>query len=868
MPRRTQRYSKIGDTMKTIDLSGKWNYKTDIDNGQTIDSIKFENNNFNLPGSTCDNRIGKKTEYFDKISKEAVRAPRERYEYIAPLWLQKTVNIPNDTDGKTVRLFMERVNIASELWIDGVKTDRQIIELSTPHIYNLTGKITPGEHMFTLKIDNRNLLNLDTMASGYSVDTQGYWNGVIGRIELQYEEKEHIDSIQVYTDDKGITLKVVETSDVHSPFKTENATITVNVTSPKGDLLGEKIFETKVFNSKQVDYFRYDISKIDYWDEFNPNLYTATVKYECNGHTDIKSVKFGMRTIKTENKKILLNNRQISLRGTIDCAIYPLTGYPPMDIEVWRKNFKTIKSYGLNHVRFHAWCPPECAFNAADEIGMYISIEMPLWLNHDVCALETGEDPIHRQYFMQEAINISKTYGNHPSFIMFSNGNENMGDFDMLNDITTCIKAYDNRRIYTLTTNFDHPIMPCEDYLCAYEAGGHNVRIQNCQDKAAENTSLDYSSAVKDVPVPIISFEVGQYCVYPDVDLIEKYTGNILPVNLDAIKKFMIEKNVYHKLNDYIKASGDLAVKLYKEDIEAALRTKDFGGFELLSLSDYTGQSTATVGILDVFYESKGLISHDEFKNFAGEAVPLFKAKRIFKNTDTLEAELDLYDFGEKKINNPVYNLTVQNGKQVFYKTSTTESKVSIPLNSITKSTMLSVILEVNGYKNTWRIFVFAENKIENNVRMIKSEEELDDIIKNGGKAIVTKECFKNPIHGSFIPVFWSPVHFPSQKPCGAIIDNNHRIFDDFPTEKYPDYQWKRLLDNSIGTDISKFAGEVKPIIETVPNFFDNTASSPLFETEIGKAKLLFCGFDLDGDYPECKQLLSSITQYVNSDKF
>ncbi len=48
MPRRTQRYSKIGDTMKTIDLSGKWNYKTDIDNGQTIDSIKFENNNFNL----------------------------------------------------------------------------------------------------------------------------------------------------------------------------------------------------------------------------------------------------------------------------------------------------------------------------------------------------------------------------------------------------------------------------------------------------------------------------------------------------------------------------------------------------------------------------------------------------------------------------------------------------------------------------------------------------------------------------------------------------------------------------------------------------------------------------------------------------
>lgn len=148
-------------------------------------------------------------------------------------------------DGKTVRLFMERVNIASELWIDGVKTDRQIIELSTPHIYNLTGKITPGEHTFTLKIDNRNLLNLDTMASGYSVDTQGYWNGVIGRIELQYEEKEHIDSIQVYTDDKGITLKIVETSDVHSPFKNGESDCYRKCTSPKEIYLEKKYLKRR-----------------------------------------------------------------------------------------------------------------------------------------------------------------------------------------------------------------------------------------------------------------------------------------------------------------------------------------------------------------------------------------------------------------------------------------------------------------------------------------------------------------------------------------------------------------------------------------------------------------------------------------------
>lgn len=857
--------------MKTIDLSGNWSYKTDYDDlGIQKEYYKnaFELGGFMLPGSACENGIGKKQEYYDELTKEAVRAPREKYEYIAPLWLQREVDVPKEFEGKHIRLFLERVNIASELWIDGEKIGRQIIELSAPHIYNLTGKLTVGKHILTLRIDNRNLLNIDTMASGYSVDTQGYWNGIVGRIELQCEDIFHIENIQIYPDNKGINVKVTETSDVYSPFVHKDAFIEISAITPNGDKLKKKQFKIKLYNSKQVDYFRYDIEDINFWNEFNPALYTLIVRYCCEGFADEKTVKFGMRSIKTENKQILLNNMPISLRGTIDCAIYPLTGYPPTDIEVWRKNFQIIKSYGLNHVRFHAWCPPEAAFCAADELGLYISVEMPMWLNRDVCALELGEDSAHRVYFTQEAITISKTYGNHPSFIMFSNGNENMGDFELLDDITTQIKAYDNRRIYTLTTNFDHPVLPCENYLCAYEAGGHKVRIQDIQDIAAESTSLDYSKAVNDVPVPIVSFEIGQYCVYPDVRNIEKYTGNILPTNFDVIKKEMIKKNVYHKLDDYVKASGNLAVKLYKEDIEAALRTKDFGGFELLSLCDYTGQSTATVGILDVFFDSKGLIEPDKFRQFCNNVVPLFKAKRIFKNTEMLEAEFDLYDYGREKTENPVFDLKIYNGKEIFYQTQTTKRKITVPLNSIIKSSQLKVELSVGDYTNSWNIYVFADSKINTDVRIIKTAEELKDIINNGGRAILTADCIKNPIDGSFIPVFWSPVHFPSQKPCGAIINDTHPIFEDFPTEKYPDYQWKTLLDNSKSVNISSFGDDFKPIVETVPNFVDNTPSSPLFEAKIGNADILFCGFDLDKEDIATKQLKACIYNYICSESF
>ncbi len=856
--------------MKCIDLSGAWSYETDetdigISGGFYCRGLK--NDGFILPGSTCENQIGKKTEYSGELTNEAVRAPRERYEYVGPLWLRRVIDVPEDAEGKCVRLFLERVNIASELWIDGKKAGRRIIELSAPHVYDLTGIITPGRHTITLRIDNRNILNIADMASGYSVDTQGYWNGIIGRMELQYEEIFHIENIQVYPNARGARVRLTAASGVSKPDERRKAEFFLSVTAPDGVRSGEKHFERVLFNSRQPETFELDIDDIKPWDEFEPNLYTLSVRAVSKDSSDEKSVRFGMREIKTEGRKIMLNGRQISLRGTIDCAQYPLTGYPPTDISLWRENFRVIREYGLNHVRFHAWCPPECAFDAADEAGMYISVEMPLWLNKDVTPLEYGSDPVHDLYYPREARVISKAYGNHPSFIMFSNGNETMGNFELLSDITAQMRAYDTRRLYTVTSNFDHPLLECEDYLCAFEANGNRIRIQNLHDDVARSTCLDYAKAVSETNAPVISFEMGQYCSYPDVDICEKYTGNMLPVNFDAIRRHMIARGLYPRLKEYVAASGAMAVRLYKEDIEAALRTKDFGGFELLSLIDYTGQSTATVGILDVFFESKGLISPEEFRRFCGDTVPLFKARRIFKNTETLEAELDLYDFGKAKTENPEFRLMIYNGGELFYDKTTSEKRVSVRLDKIKEAAMLKVVLSVGKHENSWRIYVYPEPEKVSVPKIISSREELSAAAQTGGAAIVTAHVLENPVKGSFVPVFWSPVHFPTNRPSGEIIDYKHPVFSGFPTEKYPDYQWKTLLDNSLGADISGLKG-LKPIVEVVPNFVFCTPVSPLFEARLGKARLLFCGFDLTGGDLPSAHLRKCIFEYVNSDKF
>lgn len=467
-----------------------------------------------------------------------------------------------------------------------------------------------------------------------------------------------------------------------------------------------------------------------------------------------------------------------------------------------------------------------------------------------------------------------------------------MGDYALMEDIIEQIKPQDNRCLYTITSNFDHPVHPCEDYLSAFKMYHHAARMNFLHDEVAENTCLVYDEVVSDVPVPVVSFEVGQYCVYPDVDCIEKYTGNMFPVNFDVIRKGMKEKGVYHRLHDYIMASGNLAAKLYKEDVEAVLRTQDFGGIQLLSASDYTGQSTATVGIMDVFYEDKGVISKREWTGFCNEVVPLFWAKRIYLNNEVLEAKLSLYNYGEHRIEQPVYKVHFLEDDNLWYETTVaagtdSEAHISVPLHTLEKSALLHVKVAVEGngrsYENDWRIFVFdaaslkentpsvnMSDQVSDGLNIITTKAGLEEAVESGGfilatVSLVAEYLGRKVYKTNYIPVFWSPVHFPSSDACGAIIDETHDALTEFPTEHYVDYQWKYLLEHGVGMDISGMA--VQPVVEMIPNYVDNTPKSPLFELGIGKARVLACGFDLQQENITVKALSKSLMRYCLKEK-
>lgn len=157
------------------------------------------------------------------------------------------------------------------------------------------------------------------------------------------------------------------------------------------------------------------------WDEFNPAMIrlavTITGRTQEEEFKDSRTVDFGMRDFRARRNQFTINGKAAFLRGKNDACIFPLTGYSPMDKAAWLAVMGTAKSYGINHYRFHPWCPPEAAFQAADELGIYLQPELPN-------KRTAFNRPEHGGYLRREGELIFKAYGNHPSFVMLALGNE------------------------------------------------------------------------------------------------------------------------------------------------------------------------------------------------------------------------------------------------------------------------------------------------------------------------------------------------------------------------------------------------------------------------------------------------------------
>ena len=938
-------------------LNGKWHVV--LEDGTT--------GQMDLPGTLDENGIGHRDvganqwhpdavlgNAAGEIDKDAPIATRftRRHTYEGEARISRKITVP---DYGTDRLFVlaERAR-ALRLLVDGeVCAVFRQGTLSTPYIFELTGT-APGEHEFTFLSDN-SYPGMPKAAICYSSaatdETQTNWNGILGECSMYTRPQNFIDSLRVYPravkkEEKnkagGYVLdvcvelapgakkvykdaKIILQSEALAAGELEDTQTLTEIISYSGEGLAEAGTD-KEENPKTMEIWFRDLplrENVKLWDEDEGNLYEMAVTLDCGmpaedggDSTDEYRTCFGIRSFGDNGSgRLALNGRAIFLRGEANCAEYPETGHPPMTIPEWKEMLLKYRSYGINFVRFHSHCEPEAAFAAADELGMLLQPELSHWDPKDAFGTEESY-----RYYRAELVDLLKTYANHPSFVMLTLGNELQAQDEgreRMRELVRTAKRMDPTRLYANGSNAFYGEEGCDPESDFYTS-------QSCKDVVIRGTfsgmrgylnenypSADrtYDEAMaeirKEYQKPVFSFEVGQFEVLPDFEELESFHGISDPVNLKLIKKRVEERGLLPTWEKYVEATGELSRLAYREEIEAAMRTRELSGISLLGLQDFPGQGTALVGMMNSHLEPKpyDFARPERFREFFQECRILVKLPHYtYEAGERLIAEVEAANFGKRNIEG-VFCWTLAGKKSVSENGNcepaeikskntviatgedteiticrpgsyTEVGSLDIPLDFVEKNTALTLKVRIGDSISAYPIWVYRkttpvcpENVYETRAFDVKTRE----ILQNGGRVYLSpdadKESLPNSIKTQFTTDFWSVGTFADQEGgMGQLIDTEHPIFKEFPTDFHTDWQWWIMATKRAVI----LPHPMKTIITEMDSYAFLRPMAQMIEFRCLKGKVLLSTMELhkSQQYPEVRALQASIYTYLSGENF
>ena len=596
------------------------------------------------------------------------------------------------------------------------------------------------------------------------------------------------------------------------------------------------------------------------------------------------------------------NGHKIFLRGKHDAAVWPLTGHVDMTVEGWMKYLGTCREYGINHVRFHSWCPPEAAFVAADSLGIYLQPELPFWGSFD------GKDEKLMTFLHQEGVNILHEYGHHPSFRMMALGNELWGDIDKMKEFVDDFRRIAPDKYYTFGSNYYlgyQGIKEGMDYFTTCRIGGEGWGKCNTHTRGSfsfadaydggminhfrPNTTMNFDEACDKAGIPIISHETGQFQTYPDFGEMKKYTGVLRPCNFEVFRKRLAAAGMLSQVTDFHKASGLWSVKLYKADIEMDLRTKNMAGFQLLDIQDYPGQGSAFVGILDAFMESKNITTPEEWRQWCSPVVPILIVDRFcYESGDTLKAKIQIANYGSSSLKDKKLRWKIGESEGVMNITKNDEGLMDIgdlaeTLN-VDKPTKLDVSLQIEDTDahNSYELWVYPKATMNKKGIVIARQmtAEIAKQLEKGAKVLWMPDSLPYTVGGLFQTDYWNYRMFKticennkkavSPGTLGILTNPKHPLFRGFPTEMHTNWQWFPVIKESHPLVLDNFAKDYKPIVQVIDNIERNHKLGLVMEWKVGKGKLLVCMSDLEkaSQYPEGRAFYESVLDYMQSADF
>lgn len=912
--------------MIKVDLQGTWDLYLDAEK-VCVEPPKA-NDTIVLPDSTA--HAGKGVE----DTQPNVGYMTDRFYFEGYAWFSRTIVIKPEWVDKRVTLFLERTRI-STVYIDGQEINT-LDSLCGFHEHDLTGKLSAGEHVLTIRVNNTDYPTKGGHMT--SPDTQTNWNGIVGRMELQIREKVYPENLQVYAKTPEcvkVTADICgELSDKLSGKLADGGSsmATIVIRRSTGELLHEGVYPYENGHLEvEIALSGEDLL----WDEYHTNLLQAIVLVEAES----AETSFGIRNLSTDGRRLLVNDKQVFWRGKHDGLVFPRTGYAPMTVEEWKQVFATMKEYGINHYRFHTCCPPDAAFAAADEMGIYMEPELPFW-GTIAAPGEEGYNETEQAYLIEEGFRILKNFGNHPSFVMLSMGNELWGSMKRINSFLHDYKQVDDRHFYTQGSNnfqFCPAVLEDEDVFCGVRLAGDRLfrgsyamcdapqgHIQTDLPNSAHNyddiiapvqvdeaevgdgyIEIQYGTGTKKVKavsgegalipqVPVISHEIGQYDFFPDFTELGRYEGSQQPLYLNVYMERMEKSGILEQWKDFYQSTGTFAVDCYRREIEAALRSKELSGFQLLDMQDFPGQNVALVGVLNAWLESKGLVAPADWRKFCNDTVIL--------------GELESFVVSEKQLVAMPVKLSVCNweqfeGKELTYQVSVGGEElamgwfaiekgverlqevgvISFEVPVLQKPENIEIRLQITdtGYANEYTLWAYPQTEVEiteesityagKSIKIVKTLEEAVACKQVGQPVLCVPEMTEEDVEGTYCTDFWNYPMFRSisesmnrKVPIGTLgllIHEDEKLMQSFPYENYSTPQWYQLVMHSHCAVL-----EGKDDVELLVQPIDNVERAHKLGMLYYEKGVLVCTSRLweIKEYPEVRAFAKALSELIN----
>jgi hypothetical protein len=635
-----------------IDLTGTWDFYPDVGDA-ALPSISATPRSIQVPGAWQAQGYGEPggTIPSSVVGSDISRADYLRHNLLARCLYVREVEIPAAWQGQRVFLCVRRVYRYADVTVNGTRVGEHE-GFCSPFEVEVTKALRfDGRNRLVLGVDNRPRPGRDTVGTA---NYFGNWGGVGGGVCLEARPTTWIGDVFAMPRVAAAQVNLRIRINASQPAAAEKLEVAAEVAPASGagqpnEPAGRASASVELANSLEITVdIPVNIAGAHFWSPEDPFLYRARVRLRRNGQTlDELAVRFGLREVTAQGRKLFLNGKPLYLSGYGDDATEPLTGMLPADKNQYRRRLQLMRSLGFNFVRHHSCVPHDEYFEAADEVGMFVQPEAGMayvkyW-------------PKAHPLFVKEWPRIITAFRNHPCILDWCMGNELF-----LNDLPN---RDTNAPAYAATSPGGTGLSRQEALRIvgvAYQQAKEldPTRLVHASDGGTPQEFSDIFSAggaERFGPRPFLLHEYGTYCCsLPDFSLIPRLTGVIRPMTYERAEKYVRERGygaVYPKLR---RSSLLMRAEAQKFYMEAARASGSNAGYSFWLGIDFpdSPEGCWDEGILNQLWEPKPYLTNN-LTDYNGKTVLLINAgmdARSLYADDAKTVGLRLWHYGAEPI--------------------------------------------------------------------------------------------------------------------------------------------------------------------------------------------------------------------------